>query len=189
MNYYDYDYGYDYYDTPSSGELFAGMAGVGVYFFIMTAFMVFMLVCIWKIFKKVGKKGWEALIPVYNIIVLLEIVGLPVWYIVLFLLPFANIYALFKIYIELAHKFGKTTGFGVATVFFSVICLPMLAFGKATYTCVTNVSQTYQQQPAQTLNQQTYQQQPTAKKYCTNCGTQINANTTVCPICGNNCSY
>ena len=26
----------------------------------------------WKIFKKAGRKGWEAIIPIYNIIVLLE---------------------------------------------------------------------------------------------------------------------
>ena len=52
------------------------------------------------------------------------------WYIVLFFIPIANIYAVFKIYIELAHKFGKSTGFGVATVFFSIVCLPILAFSK-----------------------------------------------------------
>jgi len=52
------------------------------------------------------------------------------WYIVLFFIPFANIYAVFKIYIELAHKFWKSTGFGVATVFFSIVCLPILAFSK-----------------------------------------------------------
>ena len=51
------------------------------------------------------------------------------------IVPFANIYAMFKIYIELAHKFGKSTGFGVLTVFFNVICLPILAFSK---NCVYN---------------------------------------------------
>ena len=84
----------------------------------------------WKIYKKAGKPGWAAIVPVYNIIVLLEIAELPLWYIALFLVPFANIYAMFKIYIELAHKFGKSTGFGVASVFFSVICFPILAFNK-----------------------------------------------------------
>ena len=71
-----------------------------------------------------------SIVPIYNMIVLLEITELPLWYIVLFFIPFANIYALFKIYIELAHKFGKSTGFGVATVFFSIVCLPILAFSK-----------------------------------------------------------
>lgn len=80
--------------------------------------------------QKAGKPGWASIVPIYNMIVLLEITELPLWYIVLFFIPFANIYALFKIYIELAHKFGKSTGFGVATVFFSIVCLPILAFSK-----------------------------------------------------------
>jgi phosphoglucosamine mutase len=42
---------------------------------------------------------------------------------------------MFKIYIELAHKYGKTTGFGIATMFFSFVCLPILGFSK---NCVYN---------------------------------------------------
>lgn len=128
---YNYNYGYGYgYQEPSSSML-GGLAAIaGVYMIVMLALCVLMLVSMYKIFKKAGKKGWEAIIPVYNIIVLLQIVELPLWYIALFFVPFANIYAIFKIYIELAHKFGKSTGFGVLSVFFSVITLPILAFSK-----------------------------------------------------------
>ena len=80
------------------------------------------------IFKKVGKTGRAAIVPIYNIIFFIQVAGLSLWYLVLLIIPFANIYAIFKIYIELAHKFGKSTGFGVLTVFFSEICLPILAF-------------------------------------------------------------
>jgi hypothetical protein len=130
---YDYNYGYGYgtpsYDTGASllGGFFASM---GLMMLISSAVGILMLISQWKIYKKAGKNGWECLIPIYNIIVLLEIVGLPTWYIALFFVPFANIYAMFKIFIELAHKFGKSTGFGVLTAFFSPICLPILAFGK-----------------------------------------------------------
>ena len=55
------------------------------------------------------------------------------YYLLLFIIPIANIYAIFKIYIELAHKFNKSTGFGVGLIFLSVIFFPMLAFGDATY--------------------------------------------------------
>lgn len=133
----NYNYGYDYYDTSAVNTAATGVAaGLGflaVYMIFMLAIMVFMIVCMWKLFKKAGKNGWEAIIPIYNIIVMLEIAELPTWYIVLFLVPFANIYAIFKIYIEIAHKFGKSTGFGVAMVFFGIICLPILAFGSSTY--------------------------------------------------------
>lgn len=120
----------NYYDTPSVGGL---LAGLGTYMFFIWALVIFMFVCMWKIFKKAGKNGWEAIVPIYNIIVLLEICKLPLWNIVLFIIPIANIYIMFKIYIELAHRFGKSTGFGVATVFFSIICLPILAFGDNSY--------------------------------------------------------
>lgn len=95
---------------------------------------VLVIVSLLMIFKKAGKPGWASIIPIYNVIVLIQVAGLPLWYLLLLIIPFANIYAIFKIYIELAHKFGKSTGFGVLTVFFSEICLPILAFDKnATY--------------------------------------------------------
>lgn len=145
---YDYNYGYDYgygsTDVEAVSGILGGMAVFGIVGVIMSiigcAIGLLMLISLWKIYKKAGKKGWESIVPIYNIIVLIQIVELPMWYIVLFLVPFANIYAMFKIYIELAHKFGKSTGFGVATVFFSIVCLPMLAFGKdAVYNGGNNV--------------------------------------------------
>lgn len=142
---YDYTYTTNTYDPASTGGAFAAL---GAYMVIYVIIGVLMLVSMWKIFTKAGKPGWAAIIPIYNIIVLLQIVELPVWYIVLFFVPIANIYAMFKIYIELAHKFGKSTGFGVATVFFSVICMPILAFSKdAVYNGTTQSAQAPVSQP------------------------------------------
>ena len=95
---------------------------------ILMAISVFTIVCNWKIFKKAGKKGWESIVPIYNVIIELEIVELPMWYIALLFLPFANIYAVFKINIELAKKFGKSTGFGVGLTLLSPIFRAILAF-------------------------------------------------------------
>ena len=133
---YGYDYGYGYgYDSYDSIANVAGsfiLVGVVIWIIGMAA-AVFTMICMWKIFTKAGKKGWASLIPVYNIIVMLEIAELPMWYLALFLVPFANIYAMFKIYIEIAHKFGKSTGFGVGMVFLNIVFIPMLAFDKAEY--------------------------------------------------------
>lgn len=154
---YEYDYGYT---NPGVGDLsnFMGvMAAVsGVITIISLIVSILLIVSQWKIYKKAGKKGWECLIPIYNIIVLLQIVELPMWYIALFFVPFANIYAMFKIYIELAHKFGKSTGFGVLTVFFNIICFPILAFSK---TCVYQGSNN-NQNVNNVDNQQTVQPTP-----------------------------
>ena len=134
---YDYGYGNDYttaaYDATDASLTGGIMGFFAAYSLAFTVVGILMIVCMWRIFTKAGKPGWASIIPIYNIIVLLQIVELPLWYIVLFFIPFANIYAIFKIYIELAHKFGKSTGFGVASVFFSIICLPILAFSKCTY--------------------------------------------------------
>lgn len=126
---------YDYYDSgygasTTSGVLGGMMVVVGVTIAICSVIGLITLISQWIIYKKAGKGGWECIIPIYNIVVLLQIVNLPMWYLFLFLIPIANIYAMFKIYIELAHKFGKSTGFGVATVFFGFVCFPILAFGK-----------------------------------------------------------
>ena len=40
---------------------------------------VVLIVAWWKIFTKAGKPGWTALIPIYNVIVMLQVVGRPVW--------------------------------------------------------------------------------------------------------------
>ena len=122
---------YDYYTTTNYSSNYT-MPTSSIVIGLIAGILV--IVSLWMIFKKAGKPGWASIVPIYNIIVFIQIVGLPLWYLVLLIIPFANIYAIFKIYIELAHKFGKSTGFGVLTVFFSEICLPILAFDKnATY--------------------------------------------------------
>jgi len=92
-----------------------------------------LIVALWKVFVKAGRPGWAALIPIYDVYIMIKIAGLEWWYLLLLLVPLVNIYAIFKIYIEFAHKFGKSTGFGILSVFFSGICFLILAFGSAKY--------------------------------------------------------
>ena len=112
-----YDYN-DYYNYGGTGYTDTSVTSIfaifGTLMWIMAIVSIVMIVCMWIIFRKAGKKGWEAIVPVYNIIVLLEITRLPIWYIVLYLIPFAKIYAMFKVNIELEHRCGISTGFGVA---------------------------------------------------------------------------
>lgn len=117
---YDYSAGISSISTIGRGPLIA----LGLVSLIL-------IVSLWKIYKKAGKPGWASIVPIYNVIVLLQMSGLPLWYLVLYIIPFVNIFAIFKTYIELAHKFGKSTGFGVSTVFFGVICFPILAFSES----------------------------------------------------------
>ena len=47
---------------------------------LVIALYVVYVIGLWKLFKKAGKQGWEAIIPFYNTYVLVEISGLNWWY-------------------------------------------------------------------------------------------------------------
>ena len=97
------------------------------------AIIIFYIASVWKIFEKAGKPGWAAIVPIYNLIVLLEIVNKPLWWIILLFIPFVNFIIIFVIYIELAQLFGKSTLFGVGLVLLSFIFIPVLGFGDAQF--------------------------------------------------------
>lgn len=130
-----YDYGTTTATNVDSGvmaAIFAAMAGVWLVFMVIA---VVMIVCMWKVFVKAGKPGWAAIIPVYNLIVLLEIAGRPAWWVILILfVPFANIVCLFIAYADIAKKFGKSGVWGVVMLgLLGIIGWPMLAFGKSEF--------------------------------------------------------
>ena len=97
------------------------------------AIIILLIVSGWKIFEKAGKPGWAYIIPIYNIIVLLEIVGKPIWWIILFLIPFVNIIVAIIVLHGLSTKFGKGAGFTVGLLLLGFIFMPILAFGDAKY--------------------------------------------------------
>lgn len=109
-------------------------SGIGVVpVIIMLAFAVLMIASMWKVFSKAGKPGWAAIIPIYNIIVMLQIAGKPVWWIVLFLIPVVSLVMSIIVAIGIANNFGKGAGFGLGLAFLSPIFYPILAFGDAQY--------------------------------------------------------
>lgn len=91
------------------------------------------LAALWRIFTKAGKPGWACIIPIYNVIVLLDIAGKPWWWILLLLIPFVNFIVIIVVYIDLAKNFGQGTLFGLGLVFLSPIFMLLLAFGDAQY--------------------------------------------------------
>lgn len=87
----------------------------------------------WATFAKAGKPGWAVIIPIYNLIVLLEIAGKPIWWIILFFIPCVNIIMMIIVPIEVAKNFGKGAGFGLGLAFLGFIFYPILGFGSAQY--------------------------------------------------------
>ncbi|SDG74633.1 DUF5684 domain-containing protein [Chitinophaga filiformis] len=113
----------------------SGAAAMGGAFVVLMVFYVavcvLMIVCGWKVFEKAGKPGWASIIPIYSLIVMLEIVGKPWWYIFMFLIP---IYGWIVLPIMLTHdlskSFGKDVGFTVGLLLLGIIFYPILAFSK-----------------------------------------------------------
>lgn len=103
-------------------------------FFILLLFIVFILVAYWKVYEKAGRPGWEAIVPFYNIYILVtQIALLPTSYFFLLFVPFVNFYILIKIFINVAHNFGKNTAFGLGLFVFSIVFFPILAFTDAEF--------------------------------------------------------
>ncbi|MDP2344166.1 MAG: DUF5684 domain-containing protein [Deltaproteobacteria bacterium] len=100
---------------------------------VYLAVVVLMIASMWKIFVKANEPGWAAIVPIYNLVVLLKITGKPIWWIVLFLIPVVSLVAAIMIYVSFAKSFGKSTGFAIGMVLLPFVFLPMLAFSDATY--------------------------------------------------------
>jgi uncharacterized membrane protein YhaH (DUF805 family) len=111
----------------------AAAVGGGVGAIIGLVIAVIMIAAMWKLFTKAGEPGWAAIIPIYNFIVLLKIAGRPLWWIILFLIPFVNIVVFILVCIDIARKFGKGAGYGIGLAILGVIFFPLLAFGDAQY--------------------------------------------------------
>ncbi len=88
---------------------------------------------VWKVFTKAGKPGWAAIVPIYNVIVALEIAGKPIWWLVLLIIPVVNLVIGIMVCIAIAQKFGKGAGFGVGLALLGPIFYPILGFGDAKF--------------------------------------------------------
>ena len=101
---------------------------------VYLAIVVFMIASVWKVFTKAGKPGWAILIPIYNILIMLEIAGKPWWWLLLIMfVPFANIILAIWMVNLIALGFGKTSGFTVGLLLLPIIFWPILGFGSAKY--------------------------------------------------------
>ena len=61
----------------------------------------------WKLYVKAGRKAWEAFVPIYNGIVLMQIINRPKWWIFLLFIPVINLFMFPIIWIETLRTFGK----------------------------------------------------------------------------------
>ncbi len=96
-------------------------------------YAVLVLISEWKVYEKMGREGWEGIVPLYNVYVLFQVLYGSGWRFLLLLIPIYDIYLIFKVNIDLAHAFNKSTGFGIGLVFLTPIFNMILGFGDAVY--------------------------------------------------------
>jgi hypothetical protein len=105
-------------------------AGFMVPLVFFTLILLFMA-GLWKTFTKAGKPGWACLVPIYNMVVLLQIAGRPVWWLLLMFIPIVGLVVSFIVMIDIAKAFGKGVGFGLGLAFLGMVFFPILGFGSA----------------------------------------------------------
>lgn len=110
------------------------MEGVGFFMALFyLAIIVLLVASVWRVFTKAGQPGWAGLIPIYNAIVLMKIIGRPLWWVILLFIPIVSLIFGIIVSIDLAKSFGKGTGFGVGLALLGIVFMPILAFGDAQY--------------------------------------------------------
>lgn len=121
------------FPSGSGGGGAAGAAGGVVFLLIQLAILVLVIAGMWKVFTKAGQPGWAAIIPIFNLFILLKIVGRPWWWLVLMFIPIVNIVILAILSMDVAKSFGKGLLFAVGLFFLSPIFYCILGFGSAQY--------------------------------------------------------
>jgi signal peptidase I len=95
--------------------------------------LIAQLAGLWKLFEKSGRRGWEALIPVYNYYLILKLTGRPVWWLVPLLIPVINFIVLIGLRVDFVKSYGKNSGLDHAlAVLLPFIVYPLWGFDKKT---------------------------------------------------------
>ena len=194
------------YDTELLNDQLNGlMAGslaiIGFLLLIVIAYLIFYLVCLSKLFKKAGKKGWEAIVPFYSTYVLIEIAGLNWWYFLIaisgsvltiigleklsWLTTLAGWAVNFFVFYNLAKKMHKDPiGIAIGGSLASGIMVPILALSKNfVYDSSVVVSPNG---PIENKKNNTNTNTNTAEpeRYCLGCGQKLNPSVSFCENCG-----
>ena len=63
----------------------------------------------WKFYVAAGKKSWQAAVPLYNAVVLIQLLKRPWWWTLLLFIPIVNLIMFPVLWVELLNRYGKTS--------------------------------------------------------------------------------
>ena len=126
-----------------------GLGLIILFLVLLIAWCVFYYMGVWKLYKKAGRPGWNAIVPFYNRYVLCEMVGLK-WYwflmsvslyivhivlngnggTIILIADLAALIANINIYYNLSKKLNKDSSWVILLFLFGGVMLPLLGYGK-----------------------------------------------------------
>ncbi len=101
--------------------------------FIALLLCIIWFVGMWRVFEKAGEPGWAALIPFYNLWVMVRMGGKPWWWFFMFLIPLVNLVFLLLLSLAMAKKFDQPVIFGIALFLFPFIFYMIIGFSDMRY--------------------------------------------------------
>ncbi len=122
------------YDEALTGA--AGGAVAGVFLFLIFLCVVLQIIVwagMWKTASKAGQPGILACIPIVQLFILMMIAKKPLWWVLLFFVPFVNIIVVVIVLNEISNRFGRGVGTTLGLIFLPFIFWPILGFGDAEY--------------------------------------------------------
>jgi len=119
-------------DSDPAAALAGAGFGLGFCLFELVV-LAFAVLVVWKLFVKMGRQGWEGIIPFYNNWVVVQLMGRPVWVFILWIIPCTAIVGHIMISLDMARKFGKSQAFAIGLILLAPIFYAILAFDDSRF--------------------------------------------------------
>jgi len=97
-----------------------------MWYIFLAIFVIGSLYGLYLLYRKAGKQGWEAIVPIYGQYVMAQLVGRPTWWIIWLFVPIVNVFIFYDLFLNFIKAFGKRRFWeNAAAVLVPFIVLPM----------------------------------------------------------------
>jgi hypothetical protein len=106
---------------------------LSVFLFVIIGVYIFFCLCLYLIARKLDvSTAWMAWLPILQVAPLLGSAGKPIWWVLLFFIPFVNVVVSVYIWMCIAENLGKNKMLGLLTIIpiVNFIIMAILAFSK-----------------------------------------------------------
>ena len=90
------------------------------WFLFFLGLQVLHFLATWKLYVRAGFKAWQAVVPVYNAVILMKIINRPWWWVILLFIPVVNLIMFIVVWVEIARSFGFNKKVHTALAVFSL---------------------------------------------------------------------